>query len=184
MEGTMRRAFKFISGKDPLGSLHWTEVKERLEQLSLEYPNHVMQGDNLYPANVKVWAVSIGPDGSSFFASAKILGYSKSVQSYLDGKRLGKYMTGNDAVTALLKRGFYECTPEEYPEIDNDLSSWLKNMNANSRSKYRYLIHRRDIAAMCPNIWQNLKSFSKLSHHETRALSEMLVQNELRYIDT
>ena len=179
----MTRKYNFRLGRDPLGNMTADAVFKRLQILSLEYPNHVLSGDRLYPAQVKVWVVSFGPDASSFFSSAKILGYANSVGKYITARSKKKKMTGVDAVIALRKRGFIECDSMSFPEINDDFEDWIESMNSKAGSNYRFMIHRRDIGRMCPRIGKINKHYKKLDALHKRVLLELLEANELHLIE-
>jgi len=172
-------AIKFRLGKDPLGSLSVDEVLNRIQGLSHSYAENALSAEVLYPARVRVWAVTHDNGGHWHYAPVKVLGYAKDVKTYLQLVDADKPMTGIDAVLALKKRGFIECDPAEFPELEKHFIYWMEHAVCYSpRSKFRFMIHRRDIALMSKTLKKILAASAKLEPSEHRALIDLLTAGE------
>ncbi|MBZ9925022.1 hypothetical protein [Mesorhizobium sp. BR1-1-4] len=170
---------KFRLGRDPLGKMTWIEVISRLHELSGTYADHVLDDDDIAPARVQVWVVSMGMAGRTEFASAKMLGYGSSVAKYLKARERGDAMTGVDAVTALRMRGFVDCEHAAFPKLDKQLRNWLGRMNSHPRSAYRFMIHRVDLARMSKRLPKICTLVEALDGAEKKVFADLLANDEV-----
>jgi len=174
----MNKKYKFRLGKDPLGNLSAEEVDERIRKLFYEYPQHIIAQTRLAPSHVRVWVVALDLNGIRYFAPAKIVGYSDSVEGHIEALDSGQPMTGIDAITALEKRGYLDFQAEEYPEIENELLFWMMDsMQKAPRSKHRFMIHQHHIVGMSDCLTDIQDTYDLLSDYEKSVFHKINANN-------
>lgn len=182
MRSEMPRKFKFQYGYDPLGHMGREAIVDRISRLHVDYSDHVNIGDVVPPSKIHVWVVGISDDDMLCFASAKILGYADSIVEYNARRENGDKMTGIDAVNSLRMRGYIDCDPSDYPEVDNALQAWIMGVEARPRSSYRFLIHRIDLGRMSDHIVELCDIYDGYSAREKEIFLELVNNSETREV--